>query len=124
MNKFIKLLSASLFILLLITFSVSAASTNTIFTRSDEKIKCSVCLNDIPEGSVIILTPFKNGRCGISQLKTVSENKTETFFIETDTKEVRVYVFEDISSIAPLTEGEKIEVKLDSITDEDWSEWV
>ena len=124
MKNIFKLILSAFFLTIVLSVFTSASSTDTILTRSNEKIKCSVYFENVPEGSVIVLTPFENGRCGISQFKTVSDKKSETFFINSGTKEVRIFVFDNISSISPLTEGEKIEVKLDSLIDDEWSEWV
>lgn len=124
MKKNIRILFTAVFTCLALSIFTSASSTKTVLTRTSGKIKCEISLEDIEKGSVIVVTSFKNGRVDASQFKNVTSNSKETFYVDNNTKEIRVFVFESITSITPVTEGEFIEVKLDSITDPDWSEWV
>ena len=101
----------------------SASSINTIITRTSGKIKCTVYLNDVDNGSIIVVSAFKDGRLFNNQFVTVTK-KTEEIFVDSDTNEIRVFVFEGIDTLKPVTAEEKVEIKLDSVTDPDWSDWV
>ena len=121
-----KLLSSTLFILIfsaLFSIYSFAASTSTAFTRVNDKIKCTVSLNEIPENSVIIASAFEDDRLEECKILTVTSNKTEVFYFSTEVSDVKIYVFENLTSFSPIPSGEFVEI-IDSIVDKDWSDWV
>lgn len=124
MKRLIKFILSAIITTLVLSVFASAASTNTIITRIDGKIKCSVYLEDISKDSIIAVSSFINGRYSASLLRVVTDKSLETFFIDRETNEITVLVFEDITAINPVTKGERIEVKYDSIIDDEWSDWI
>ena len=124
MKKLFGFMLSTVITALLLSVFATAASTSTVLTRTCGKIKCTVMLDEVPAGSVIVVSAFKDGVVDECFFRTVTNEKTEEFSVDGDTNEVRVFVFEDMTSISPVTPCERIEIKMDSVTDPDWSDWI
>lgn len=117
MTKVLKIVLVAILLSLSLSVLALAASTNTSYEVNPENITVTVALEDVSEGSQIIISLIEGNRIKSIQMKPVS-SLTETFNISSETESVKIFVLKD-NTLSPLTEGEEM-----LIDDEDrWSDW-
>ena len=86
MKNIFKLILSAFFLTIVLSVFASASSTDTILTRSNEKIKCSVYFENIPEGSVIVLTHLKTEDAAYRSLKPFLTRNRKPFLLTAEQK--------------------------------------
>ena len=87
----------------------SVCSTTTTATKYPAYTLCTVSLSDIPNGNTLIVAAYKDGRLAYCEPRTVTQD-SETFEIIENVDTVKVFVFEEIETLKPLTKCETIEL--------------
>ena len=84
--------------------------TQTAVIKQSSNVFCNVSLVEIPKASILWVAGFKDGRLVCNENRSVTSD-TESFTFVDKLDEIRVFVFEDITSIKPITECEIILVE-------------
>lgn len=87
----------------------AVCSTTTTATKYPAYTLCTVSLSDIPNGSTLLVAAYKDRRLAYCEPRTVTQD-SETFEIIANVDTVKVFVFEEIDTLKPLTKCETIEL--------------